>query len=81
MYFPIGFVKIFINFRMSTHTHTHTHTQGYTLTYSLARKENKKRIHSIKKFRLGSDLKSHRFRIILNLDGGFFHPRMCPTCY
>ena len=24
MYFPIGFVKIFINFRMSTHTHTHT---------------------------------------------------------
>lgn len=39
------------------YTHTHTHTQGYTLTYSLARKENKKKIHSIKKFRLGSDLK------------------------
>lgn len=25
MYFPIGFMKIFINFRMSTHTHTDTH--------------------------------------------------------
>lgn len=61
--------------RPDTQTQTHIHS-----TYSLARKQNKKKIHSTK-FRLGSDLKSHRFQIILNLDDGFFHPRMCPTCY
>ena len=33
MYFPIGFMKIFINFRMSTHTHTHTHTHTLTDTH------------------------------------------------
>lgn len=30
MYFPIGFMKIFINSRMSTHTHTHTHTDTHS---------------------------------------------------
>ena len=49
MYFPIGFMKNFYKLQNEyTHTHTHTHTQGYTLTYSLARKENKKKITASK---------------------------------
>ena len=46
MYFPIGFMKIFINFRMSTHTHTHTLTDTHLHIFLSGKKTKRKYIAS-----------------------------------